>query len=210
MAEKKGCECLESSNIAPLVLENLGLIYLVKGRSKTAKMYFEAMSRDLIYSERGREFLRCIAEGIERSDVKRMRSLVLHSDCFFADSQVEGLLLKLLEDNRHNRMAFEYLMAHYMLNGKLEKFVKNLDRLNDFDFKHIPRHYEEALLSHNQIYGKKIAVPGMQISPQGLALLERFKKALEKYDTKATASRAMFKEFGGSYFYYYTFYGTKN
>jgi hypothetical protein len=186
----------------------LGLINLVKGRTKNARMYFEQMSRDLIYGKRGKEFLRGINEGIEPDNVKHMRSVMMQSDCFFADTHVESLLLKLLDDNPHNRMAFEYLMAHYMLRGKLEKFVKNLARLNDFGFRRMPRHYEEALLTHNKIYNKNFTIPGMQINPQTLARFDHFKEVLDKFKSKTEASNAMFEEFGHTYFYYYVFYGT--
>ena len=209
LAEKKACECFENSNSGPLVLENLGLINLIKGRSKTAQMCFELMSRDLIYEWKGKEYLRRLEEETEPGDVKRMRSVMLRRDCFFADTQVEGLLLKLLEDNRHNRMAFEYLMAHYMLKGKLEKAVNNLTRLDDFGYQRIPRHYEEALLTHNHISGKEVRIPGRQISSKSLTGFARFNKVLEQFDGREEAKRAMFGEFGATYFYYYMFYGTK-
>jgi hypothetical protein len=208
MAEKKTCECFENSNSGPLVLENLGLINFVKERLKTAQMCFEAMSRDLIYGQKGKEYLRHLEEETEPGDVKRMRSVILRRDCFFADAQVEGLLLKLLEDNRHNRMAFEYLMAHYMLNGKLEKVVNNLTRLDDFRYQRIPRHYEEALLAQNHISGKEVRIPGRRISRKSIDRFARFNKALEKFDSKEQAKKAMFEEFGATYFYYYMFYGT--
>lgn len=210
MAEKKACECFENSNSGPVVLENLGLINLIKGRSRTAQMCFELMSRDLIYGWKGKDYLCHLEEETEPGDVKRLRSVMLRRDCFFADAQGEGLLLKLLEDNRHNRMAFEYLMAHYMLKGKLEKVVNNLTRLDDFGYQRIPRHYEEALLAHNQISGKEVRVPGRRISSKSLAGFAQFNEALEKFDSKEQAAKAMFDKFGGSYFYYYMFYGTKD
>ena len=198
LAEKKACECYENLNRGPLVLENLGLINFAKGRSKTAQMYFEVMRKDLIYGRKAKEYLRHLDRNTEPDNVKHMRSVMLRKDCFFADNQVERLLLKLLEDNRHNLMAFEYLMAHYMLNGKLEKAVKNLSRLDDFDYQRIPVHYEETLLTYNKIFGKEVRVPGRQISPGSIAGFEEFNKALERFDSKQEAKKALFEQFGNT------------
>ena len=207
LAEKKACECFENSNSGHLVLENLGLINFVKGRSKTAQMCFEAMKKDLIYGWKAKEYLRRLDRKTEPDDVKHMRSVMLRKDGFLADNQVEALLLAILEDNRHNHMAFEYLMAHYMLNGKLEKAVQNLARLDDFGYQHIPRHYEEILLTHNHIIDKEVSIPGKQISRESVDRFEQFNKALERFDSKQEAKKALFEQFGNSYFYYYMFYG---
>jgi hypothetical protein len=209
LAEKKVCESYENSNRGPFVLEDFGLINLIKGRAGTAKMCFEAMSKDLIYAPKAKDYLRHLDRQTLPDNVKHMRSVMQKKDCFFADPQTENLLLTLLEDNRYNRMAFEYLMAHYMLNGKLEKVAKNLTRLNDFGYKRIPYHYEEALLAHNHISGEEIRVPGRKISSKTRTLFAKFNEALEHPDTKEQAAKDLFKKFGGTYLYYYMFYGTE-
>jgi hypothetical protein len=42
-------------------------------------------------------------------------------------------------------MAFEYLMALYLLAGDLESFSRNIDRAKDFGYVFLPRHWSEAL-----------------------------------------------------------------
>ena len=39
---------------------------------------------------------------------------------------LETMLERLLERNPRNRMAFEYLMAHYLLTRQIDKMVANL------------------------------------------------------------------------------------
>ena len=72
---------------------------------------------------------------------------------FVAKLELESLLLRLLKRNRHNRMAFEYLMAHYLLTDKLEKLVANLYRFGDFDYPQLPRHCQEALIIYQETTG---------------------------------------------------------
>ncbi len=50
----------------------------------------------------------------------------------------EQLLLALLEQNKNNRMAFEYLMAHYLLTVQPEKLAAQMGRLKDFDYAEVP------------------------------------------------------------------------
>ena len=107
-----------------------------------------------------------------------------------------------------HKMAFEYLMAYYMLNGKLEKAVDNLARLNDLGYQRIPRHYEELLLTHNRIYNKEVRIPGRRIDRKNIERFTRFEKVLQKCDSKEEAKNATFGEFGNTYYHYYMFYGT--
>ena len=58
------------------------------------------------------------------------------------------MLLALVEQNENNRMAFEYLMAHYLLNVQPEKLAAQVGRLADFDYGDIPLLYAEAVALH--------------------------------------------------------------
>jgi len=141
--------------------------------------------------------------------VQHLRSIMRKEDVpTFITLNVEQLLLKLLGRNKHNKMAFEYLMAHYMLTGKLEKVAANIHRLNDFDYKGIPRHYEEAILLYTNITGKEVNLHGRRISRETLERFDKFRRIFGrlKHDVRAVGN-ALRAEFGDSYFFCYVFYG---
>lgn len=50
------------------------------------------------------------------------------------------------------RMTFEYLMAHYLLNGELDKFIENLHYLDDFGYERISRHCQEGIGAEVRTY----------------------------------------------------------
>ncbi|MCK4375436.1 MAG: hypothetical protein KAX19_08910, partial [Candidatus Brocadiae bacterium] len=130
------------------VLQRLALINIVKKQTAAARALLGALSKDVTHGRWARDCLsRLEADPALSADqqVRRTRSLMVTED-YVQDPSVDVLLIQSLEGNRRNRMAFEYLMAYFMLTGRLDGFVDNLHRLDDFDYAGIPRHYEEAIL----------------------------------------------------------------
>jgi len=110
------------------------------------------------------------------------------------------------ERNSHNRMAFEYLMTWYMLNKHLGKLVQNFDRLHDFDYRELPRHYEEAALIY--VYGtrKPLNLSGYQSNPQKRQQIEDFSRLINSYGgNKKAAFNELSKKFRNTYFFYYMY-----
>jgi hypothetical protein len=140
-------------------------------------------------------------------EIRHLRSLMLRNDYGFSFFDIEDILSQLLEQNRQNRMAFEYLMAWYMLNGKLDRFVQNLSRLDDFGYTRIPPLYEEAILIHLYRTRKPINLYGRQLTSESKQRFEAFSQTFErKYGgSKEAAYREMAGNFGDSYLFYYIY-----
>jgi hypothetical protein len=99
-----------------------------------------------------------------------------------------------------------------MLNRHLNKFVENLDRLQDLGYRELPTHYEEAALIY--LYGRKKPVPQSSYPPRPYKRqqIEDFTRLLNRYGgDRQAASRELSKELRNTYFYYYlyTSFGTK-
>jgi cytochrome c len=101
-------------------------------------------------------------------------------------------------------------MAWYLLTGQLDKFVHNLNRLDDFNYKAIPRHYEEAILIYEVLTGSEVNLKGRHIS-QGTqqrasgfsAITVRFPRGSKEANTQAMLATA--RDYGDTYFFYYNF-----
>jgi hypothetical protein len=66
----------------------------------------------------------------------------------------KSLLISVLENNPRHKMAFEYLMAYYMLEGDYESAKNCFDTwYSHFNYTHIPTHYAELLVLYNYING---------------------------------------------------------
>ena len=199
-------QCVEMYGEQPVFLKRLALINMAKGDIGTAKVYLGALNKTLFDAGWAKGWL----EKIERDpnlsmepEIQQLRSIIptINRDFKIRDDTV---FLDLLDKNRHNRMAFEYLEAFYLLTTQLDKFVENLDRLNDFDYAGIPRVYEEAILLYSYNTKKKYEVPGREISAESRERFNNFLKVLfGKYGgDKKAAFYELAKDYGDSYFFY--------
>jgi hypothetical protein len=209
LAESALVQSMEMYGEQPTVLKRLALVTMIKGNTSAARVYLGALSRTLFESDWARSYL----EKIERDpnlstdeEIQRLRGMMPTIDRDF-DSLNENIFFDLLDRNRHNRMAFEYLEAFYLLTTQLDKFVANLDRLNDFDYAGIPRVYEEVILLYSYNTKKKFEVPGREISAESRERFNNFLKVLfGRYGgDKKAAFYELAKDYGDSYFFYYIY-----
>ncbi|MHC4203255.1 MAG: DUF6057 family protein [Planctomycetota bacterium] len=209
MAENALTECLEGLGSRPMVLQRLALVNMIKGNSDSAKIYLGALSKTLFHAEWANDYLGRLQTDPDLAGdkyIQHLRSLCLDKDVPIYTLYKERTLLWLLERDSKNRMAFEYLMAWYMLNKNLGKFVQNLERLEGFSYPELPTHYEEAALIY--IYGtrKPLNLSGYPSSPQKRKQIEDFSRILNSYNRdKQAASEELAKKYRNTYFYYYMY-----
>lgn len=156
-AEHAALEALEMNGERPETLRLLADVYIVKRRPEVARVFLGVLSRDLIHGPWAEDRLRHLDDDpLLSSDpqIRDLRSVMPLTD--MVTESKEWLLLVLLARNRKNRMAFEYLMAHYLLTRQPDKVALHIDRLDDFgphafEYPAVPEHYAEAILlySHN-------------------------------------------------------------
>lgn len=93
-----------------------------------------------------------------------------------------------------------------MLNKHLSKLVQNCARLQDFDYRELPTHYEEAALIYVYGTGKPLHLSGYLLSPQKRRQIEDFTRLLSSYGgDKQAASKELSKKFRNTYFFYYMY-----
>jgi len=209
IAENALAECLEGLGSRPMVLQRLALINMVKGNLGSAKIYLGALSKTLFNADWAKHYLDLLETDPDLSTdqyIQHLRSLCLDKDCLTYSLLMEKTLSWLLERNSQNRMAFEYLMSRYMLNKHLGKLVRNFERLQDFDYRELPTHYEEAALIYIYGTGKPLHLSGYLSSPQKRRQIEDFTRLLSSYGgDKQAASKELSKKFRNTYFFYYMY-----
>ncbi len=120
---------------------------------------------------------------------------------------MDQTLAALVEHNPRNKMAFEYLMACYLLTGQVDKIVENMERLRDLGYPRIPTLYEEAILIYYGSKGRQVDLAKFNISPETLRRYEAFVQtanAMQPQNKEAVLNRLV-RDFGTSYFFFYTF-----
>jgi len=209
LAENALVECMEIYRERPMILKRLALVNMVKGNMGAARVYLGALSKTLFYADWANDYLARLQSDPNLSTddrIQHLRSLMLEKDYAFFTFKIEDILLELLEKNNQNRMAFEYLMAWYMLNKRLDKFIQNIERLDDFDYREIPRAYEEAMLVYAHRTRKAVDLRGRRFSPESRQQFEGFNQILSRYDgNKDAAFNELAKNYRNTYFFYYLY-----
>jgi hypothetical protein len=206
-AEHQLVEGLDYYGERPQLLQRLALVNMVKNNLGTARIYLGALSKMLFYSNWANEYLNEIDLDTTLSmnqQVQSLRQIMMDQDRT-SDENVGGYLLDLLNKNRNNQMAFEYLMTLDILRKDLKGVVSNIDRFNDFNYSPIPRLYEEAILLCSIVPSLKDNLRGkkLTISAESIQLAKDFNKALRVFngDREATL-RGLPVSLRNNYFFY--------
>jgi len=208
------CECvladsLEKYGERPELLKKLAVVRIAKNDIPTARIYLEALNKTLFYSGWASDCLKRLDADPNMSgdkEIQRLRSLMVYEDKGELEFLIEDMFIDLLKRNSKNRMAFEYLMAFYMLMGDSDGFIQNIDRLDDFNYSQIPRHYQEAILSYIYLTKKMSDLEGRRINVKYLNRFREFLRMLELYgNNQQTAFSELAKYYSDTYYFYYIY-----
>jgi hypothetical protein len=213
MAEGTLSEAVAKYAERPMILKRLAITNMVKGNIGAAKVFLSALEKTLFHSKWARKYLQKIKLDHTLSndpEIRQIRNIALEKNVASFRYDPEQLLLALLQKNRKNKMAFEYLMAWYLVTAQLDKFVLHLYRLDDFDYPGIPRHYEEAILLFQELRAKKVTIKGRKISKETQDRARNFANICSQYqgpgvENSMKAMYATAPDFIDTYFFYFNF-----
>jgi hypothetical protein len=208
-AEHTAGEAMENMGPLPFLLFRRTLLQAAKGNDECAHVYLNKLKQMPGNRLQTRRFER----GAGAADLSRDTGVVrLHlcmdtADYVFNRVNEETVLLDLLKSNPRNRMAFEYLMAYYLLSMRPDLVVQNLYRLDGLGYTKIPVLYEEALEIYRQRDStlNNVVLPAIASGRPAADRCERFLKLLKLSDPQSPGSQAAFAEFGTSYFFFFSF-----
>jgi len=207
--ESELAELMEMFGERPEILKKLAVLRMAKNDINTARVYLGTLSRTLFYCRWANDYIKLLQTDTNLStdpQVQRLRSLMPEKNRVLSNSMIEEMLLDLLGKNKTNKMAFEYLTAYYMFRLDLDSLVRNIGRLNDFDYSCIPRHYEEAILTYIYFTRKQPDLHGWPISRETIQRFSGFVKTVDlNRNNPQTAYVELAKKFGDTYQFYYAY-----
>jgi hypothetical protein len=202
MAAYSIIQAIEEYGERPMLLKRLALVNMARGNIGTARVYLDALERTLFDAEWARGYLDTIERDPNLSADKEIQEM--RGSAADKDKAHISINADLFTEASHNRMAFEYLMAFYLLEGNFNKFVENLPRLDEFNYVRIPRTYEDAILYYNYTRKKNVEIPGRGINPESRRRFDGFVKVfIGKYKSdKEAAFDELARDYGDSYLFY--------
>jgi hypothetical protein len=202
-------ESMVSFRDNPFILKKLALVNLISGKNQTARVYLGALQKRLFFGKWAKEYLTKLESDPELkgdNEIQRLRSLIPEDEDGRFLPAPEMQLRAQIEDGNKNRMAFEYLLALYMLRGEIWNVVEIAGRIEDYDYQKIPVAFEEAILLNNKYNKKKISLKKLKIRAETKRRFDEFIAVTIKYRTKNAAQNELVRKFRNTYMYYY-FYG---
>lgn len=193
LAEKNLTECVESFGAQPALLERLATVSRAKGRPEVARIWSAARQKAFSFIRHDED---------SQAAPATVQPLTKNYVAQFYSQEV--LLAALVESGAKNRMAFEYLMAWYMLTGQLGKLVQQVERLAEFGFTEIPPLWQEAILIYAYGTRKPVDLHGLTIHPEMQRRIEHFSSVVNRHGRNRDAAAAeLARDYRGSYFLYY-------
>jgi len=193
----------------PQNLKMLVKTNLINGHYRMAEKYISILNRSLFYRSWAGEFDKLAGDSaaIRAHTELGKRVIILPKDDFFIYlEEPQNNLPLLLDANKGNRKAFEYITAWLLLTKNVETIVSDAGKLKEIGYQKIPRHIEEALLIH---YSSTKVMPdlgGLKISAETLTRFEQYTTAFKSLRQTSTLNKeAMQKRFGNTFWFYFQF-----
>ena len=105
---------------------------LINGNYEVARKYLMTLQKTLFYREWANETLSLLGneEAIAKHpEYGHLRQMAYKDDFYFSDHVTPDMLKSLYFNNTDNRMAYQYLIAYFMLTGDREGYSKLLEEI---------------------------------------------------------------------------------
>lgn len=176
---------------------------LICGSYKVARKYLDALTKTIFYRQWAKETLALLDDekAIENhKEYGRLRRMMHQNNIWFSDRETPQMLGQLFMSNRSNRLAFEYLMASYLLERDLDSFVLCLDLGESMNYLQLPIIFQQALMlwwSRDHSAQEKM--------PQGVNqnIFAGMKQFYALAQDKSINQSQVQTRFGNTYWYYY-------
>jgi hypothetical protein len=203
-------EAVSQRGETPWNCQRLVQTCLLKNEKEAALEYIALLKKTPLHRKWAERMERLAESDSLRSadeEFRGLRALMPDSD-FVVNSEEPYLDLDaMLSEKKQNRMAFEYLMASHLLNGKIGKFANRLWRLKDLRYQTIPKSYNEALMLYT-VEKKRLpdAMAGQIMDPQTSRRYMDFYNILSRYGWNRLSAMGELQRSHFDTYWYYVFY----
>lgn len=188
------------------IIKRLAETNLINGQYRVSEKYLTLLSKTIFYRKWAKNTRRYL-NNEEKIDNDRnwgeKRKFMVRSDYFFHIKNIEAVLNRMVKEHPDNKMAFEYLMAFYMINKDLRNFINLIPLMEKMQYSKVPVSYQEAIM---YIIGSNNEDP-MTNSPAYITqdTKLRMRAYADIYTAYPDARVRLEKRFSGTYWFYLHF-----
>lgn len=191
----------------PIVLKNLIISYIAMGNNEAALKYLRVLSGSGLYKDWCDQIREMIENNTSKEDSRIQAFLINNPDVNFFCSTTDPTkkLLDFFRCNPDNKMAFEYLIASYLLQHEVGKVVAYLPKFREFGFEKLPQAIEEAMLIYaTSPKANRSLLKGYSTSPKVLEDFRDLSKLMSGTEKRAEKMK-MAAKYKNTYWYYILF-----
>jgi len=188
------------------LLKRLAETNLINGQYAVSARYLNLLAKTIFYRTWAKEAMGCLfnEEKINNHpDWGEKRKFMVRSDYFFHVQNMEASLNRMVKEHPGNRIAFEYLMAFYMINKDLRNFMNCIPVMEKIGYRNIPVSYQEAILYIIGLNDQDPFANSPAYISQGTKA--RMKAYSDIYTSYPDAPDRLKSNFAGTYWYYLHF-----
>jgi hypothetical protein len=193
----------------PRMLKRIITTNIILEEYDIAKKFLNILNKSILHKKWVKHYRNYLLDkSLIKSDslIQLKRKFIPKVDFFIAIGERADMdLIELLKENKNNKMAFEYLMAYYLLEFRLEDLLENLGRFKELGYGKYPHYIEEAILASRLTYPERNFTVDYNINQQTIELFDRFNSILSGFENEAEAEEALRSGFYHT-FWYYVFY----
>jgi hypothetical protein len=187
---------------SPRALQLLVKVHLVTGEYKAAERCLKILDSGLVSREFVIEYLPYTRDPSRiGSNAELMEKRGFIPAAMELSPYIDQRFRDLIDANRENKLAYEYLMLYYLLDGQAEPFLELYEEVGSY-FAEPVGIYEEAILMFGMMSGSDLP-SRYRISQATLDRFGDFGRLVKRYEGDKTMARnALYWEMGQSYMYY--------
>lgn len=210
-AEKIAGELMENMGPYPDIIYRRALVQIANGNKDAAAVYLNKLAHMPFFRAEAKRLLSILDNNGAILSEPRIAAMYANRDTidYFQDNNlsIDFLLKNLLKSNPGNKVAYDYLMTHCLLTGKLKGLSILAPMAPTFGYTTLPRCWDEAICYYRaknswQMSSSDISYGARQET------VERFKKFTEAWvqmENDPGASAKLANLFGETYFYFSVF-----
>lgn len=191
----------------PVVLKLLVISYLAIGREEAAEKYLRVLSGSRLHRD-WCDHVRVMIDSKQLGEDPEIRFFRMNNpeiDFFAGTRNPHQKLLLFYRSNPNNNVAFEFLVASYLLQHKLGGLVTLLPQFKKQGHETFPKAVEEALMIYvSKSGGNSSVLSDYAISKTTVEEFRDFNKLIANADSKAERMRKVSK-YKDSYWFYILF-----
>ncbi|TFG41760.1 MAG: hypothetical protein E4H43_03995 [Bacteroidia bacterium] len=179
--------------------------YMLNGQYDIARKYFTIVSHTLLYRNWAKKYLKLLDNEqklLSDPEIAEKKGRMPKHDFYYDYQNMDFALKSLIVSNRQNKVAFEYLMAYYLLKKDLDGFLQNVAMIRQMGYQEMPLAYQEAVAYIlTRLPEPPAELQAMVTEP----VIDKLNAYANSYNVSRLDTAMMKKEYGNTYWFYLHF-----